>query len=124
MNMKIIGKILLAIAFLYFVAGVWGWYNNHGVPGAIVGTFILALFIGGVWCLTAMGRTGLGLRLTIIPLLANIAGIPGGYYSSVVLGGEVYTGGFTGAMINVMALIIFVFGLWCLARTVKEISVA
>ena len=57
MNMKIIGKILLAIAFLYFVAGVWGWYNNHGVPGAIVGTFILALFIGGVWCLTAMGRT-------------------------------------------------------------------
>ena len=124
MNMKTIGKILMAIAFLYFVASVWGWYNNHGVPGAIVGTFILALFIGGVWSLTAMGRTGLGLRLMIIPLLANIAGIAGGYYSSVVLGGEVYTGGFAGAMINVMALIIFVFGLWCLARSVKEISVA
>ena len=124
MNMKTIGKILMAIAFLYFVAGVWGWYNNHGVPGAIVGTFILALFIGGVWSLTAMGRTGLGLRLMIIPLLANIAGIPGGYYSSIVLGGKVYTGGFAGAMINVLALIIFVFGLWCLARSVKEISVA
>jgi hypothetical protein len=124
MNMKIIGKILLAIAFLYFVAGVWGWYNNHGVPGAIVGTFILALFIGGVWCLTAMGRTRLGLRLMIIPLLANIAGIWGGYYSRIVLGGEVYVGGFTGAMINGLALIIFVFGLWCLTRSVKEISVA
>ena len=122
--MKIIGKILLAIAFLYFVAGVWGWYNNHGVPGAIVGTFILALFIGGVWCLTAGGRTRLGLRLMIIPLLANIAGIPGGYYSRIVIGGEVYVGDFTGAMINVLALIIFVFGLWCLTRSVKEISVA
>ena len=124
MNMKTIGKILMAIAFLYFVAGVWGWYNNHGVPGAIVGTFILALFIGGVWCLTAMGQTGLGLRLMIIPLLANIAGIPGGYYSSIVLGGKVYTGGFAGAMINVLALIIFVFGLWGLTRSDKEISVA
>ena len=122
--MKIIGKILVAIAFLYFVASVWGWYNNHGVPGAIVGTFILALFIGGVWCLTAMGRTRLGLRLMIIPLLANIAGIPGGYYSSIVLEGKVYTGGFAGAMFNVLALIIFVFGLWCLTRSVKEISVA
>ena len=124
MNMKIIGKILLAIAFLYFVAGVWGWYNNHEVPGAIVGTFILALFIGGVWCLTAMGRTGLGLRLMIIPLLANIAGIAGGYYFRYTLGGEVHMGGFTGAMFNVLALIILVFGLWCLTRSVKEISVA
>ncbi len=124
MNMKIIGKILLAIAFLYFVAGVWGWYNNHGVPGAIVGTFILALFIGGVWCLTAGGRTRLGLRLMIIPLLANIAGIPGGYYSRIVIGGEVYVGDFKGLIINVLALIIFVFGLWCLTRSVKEISVA
>ena len=114
----------MVVAFLYFVASVWGWYNNHGVPGAIVGTFILALFVGGVWCLTAMGRTRLGLRLMIIPLLANIAGIPGGYYSSIVLGGEVYTGGFAGAMINVLALIIFVFGLWCLTRSAKEISVA
>ena len=124
MNMKKVGMMLMVVAFLYFVAGVWGWYNNHGVPGAIVGTFILALFIGGVWCLTAMGRTGLGLRLMIIPLLANIAGIWGGYYSSIVLGGEVYMGGFTGAMINGLALIIFVFGLWCLTRSVKEISVA
>jgi len=124
MNMKIIGKVLLAVAFLYFVAGVWGWYNEHGVPGTMVGTCILALFVGGVWCLTAMGRTELGLRLMIIPLLANIAGIPGGYYSSIVLGGKVYTGGFAGAMINVLALIIFVFGLWCLTRSDKEISVA
>ncbi len=124
MNMKIIGKILLAIAFLYFVAGVWGWYNNHEVPGAIVGTFILVLFIGGVWCLTAGGRTRLGLRLMIIPLLANIAGIPGGYYSRIVIGGEVYVGDFKGLIINVLALIIFVFGLWCLTRSVKEISVA
>ena len=122
--MKEVGMMLMVVAFLYFVAGVWGWYNNHGVPGAIVGTFILALFIGGVWCLTAMGRTGLGLRLMIIPLLANIAGIPGGYYSRIVSGGEVYVGGFTGLIINVLALIIFVFGLWCLARSVKEISVA
>ena len=38
MNMKIIGKVLLAVAFLYFVAGVWGWYNEHGVPGTMVGT--------------------------------------------------------------------------------------
>ncbi len=124
MNMKIIGKILLAIAFLYFVAGVWGWYNNHEVPGAIVGTFILVLFIGGVWCLTAGGRTRLGLRLMIIPLLANIAGIAGGYYSRIVIGGEVYVGDFKGLIINVLALIIFVFGLWCLTRSVKEISVA
>ena len=124
MNLRKIGMMLMVVAFLYFVASVWGWYNNHGVPGAIVGTFILALFIGGVWCLTAMGRTRLGLRLMIIPLLVNIAGIPGGYYSSIVLGGKVYTGGFTGAMINVLALIIFVFGLWCLTRSDKEISVA
>ena len=122
--MKIIGKILLAVAFLYFVAGVWGWYNEHGVPGTMVGTCILALFVGGVWCLTAMGRTRLGLRLMIIPLLANVAGIPGGYYFRITHGGEVHTGGFPGAMFNGLALIIFVFGLWCLTRSVKEISVA
>ncbi len=124
MSMKKIGMMLMVVAFLYFVASVWGWYNNYGVPGAIVGTFILALFIGGVWCLTAMGRTGLGLRLIIIPLLANVAGIPGGYYFRFTHGGEVHMGGFPGAMFNVLALIIFVFGLWCLTRSVKEISVA
>ena len=114
MNMKKVGMMLMVVAFLYFVSSVWGWYHNHGVPGAIVGTFILALFIGGVWCLTAMGRTRLGLGLMIIPLLANIAGIGGGYKM----------GGVPGAMINVLALIILVFGVWCLTSSVKEISVA
>jgi hypothetical protein len=46
-----------------------------GVGWAAANTFVLVLFIGGVWCLAATKRKGLGLGLMALPFLLNVAGI-------------------------------------------------
>ena len=115
MNRKNVGLMLMVLSFLYFLSAVWGGYQMVGVGGAAFNAVVLVLFIGGVWCLAATTRRGLGLVLMILPFLLNASGIWGGYQMGSADGGEF--GGLAGMTINAVALVIFVIGVWCLSNS-------
>ncbi|MDD9923659.1 MAG: hypothetical protein OXQ92_15480 [Boseongicola sp.] len=115
MNRKSVGLVLMVLSFLYFVAAVWGGYRYRGIEAAVINAIGLVSFIGGVWCLAATKREGLGLGLMVLPFLLNVAGIWGGYQVGSALGGEFDAIG--GAVFNAVPLGIFVTGVWCLFKT-------
>jgi peptidoglycan/LPS O-acetylase OafA/YrhL len=118
MKRKNVGLMLMVLSFLYFVSAVWGSFQMGGVGAAAPISVVLILFIGGVWCLSSMKRKRLGLVLMVLPFLLNVGGIWGGYQMGSEEGGEM--GGLVGAMINVLALIIFGIGVWCLSKPESE----
>ena len=115
MKRKNVGLMLMVLSFLYFVCAVWGGYQMIGFVGVAINAVVLILFISGVWCLSAMKRKGLGLVLMIFPFLLNVSGIWGGYQMGGIAGTGI-AGSMIGSMINVLALIIFVIGVWCLSK--------
>lgn len=105
----------MGLSFLYFLSAIWGGYQFSGILSAIFNAFVLALFIGGVRCLAATKRMGLGLSLMALPFLLNVAGIWGGYQMGFAEGGK--SAALAGMMINVVALLIFIIGVWCLSKS-------
>ena len=115
MNRKTVGLILMPLSFLYFASSVWGSFQMNGVVGLVINSVVLILFISGVWCLSATKRKRLGLGLMAFPFLSNAAGIWGGYEMGFAYGGESYALG--GMMINAVALVLFLVGVWCLFQS-------
>ena len=113
MKRKNVGLLLMVISFFYCVAAVWGGYRYSGIEAAVINVIGLVSFIGGVWCLAATKRKGLGLGLMVLPFLLNVAGIWGGYQVGRALGGEFDAIG--GAIFNAVPLGIFIIGVWCLS---------